>query len=98
MLTDFPDPVAPAISRCGIRARSPTRTVPATSLPRATANFDFTLAEAIVKTCGDDIEFRVEVFFVGWDENLQAAFYGETGGDDEDIFGEAFVLRVGNFI
>src|SRR5579859_1718322 len=33
--TDLPEPVAPAISRWGIRARSPTRTAPATSLPSA---------------------------------------------------------------
>ena len=40
MHTDFPEPVAPAISTCGIFAISVTTAFPATSLPSANANFD----------------------------------------------------------
>ena len=39
MQTDLPCPVAPAISRCGIRVRSPTIAWPETSLPIARASF-----------------------------------------------------------
>ena len=35
MQTDFPEPVAPAMSRCGILARSETSGRPETSLPSA---------------------------------------------------------------
>ena len=35
MQTLLPDPVAPAISRCGIRVRSPTTVLPETSVPIA---------------------------------------------------------------
>ena len=35
MQTLFPDPVAPAISRCGMRVRSPTTVLPETSVPIA---------------------------------------------------------------
>ena len=35
MQTLFPDPVAPAISMCGIRVRSPTTVFPETSVPIA---------------------------------------------------------------
>jgi len=38
--TDFPEPVAPAISRCGICARSQTTASPAMFLPRAKASGD----------------------------------------------------------
>jgi hypothetical protein len=33
MQTDLPEPVVPAISRCGMRVRSSTIGLPATSLP-----------------------------------------------------------------
>jgi hypothetical protein len=38
--TDLPVPVAPAMSRCGMRARSCTYTFPVVSLPMASASFD----------------------------------------------------------
>ena len=41
MQTLLPLPVAPAISRCGIFARSATTGSPETPLPRASASFDF---------------------------------------------------------
>ena len=37
--TDFPDPVVPAIRRCGIDAKSPTIGLPEIFLPRAIGNF-----------------------------------------------------------
>ena len=39
METDFPEPVAPATSRWGMRARSVTTGAPAMSLPRAMGSF-----------------------------------------------------------
>ena len=38
--TDLPVPVEPAISRCGIRARSVTTGSPWIDLPRASVSFD----------------------------------------------------------
>ena len=43
MDTDLPVPVAPAIRRCGIRARSATTTLPVVSLPSARVSFDSAL-------------------------------------------------------
>jgi hypothetical protein len=40
MPTDLPDPVVPAINRCGIFCRSATIGLPAMSLPRAIVNED----------------------------------------------------------
>ena len=40
MQTDFPEPVEPAISMCGILAISETTTLPAMSFPTAKASFD----------------------------------------------------------
>ena len=40
MQTLFPDPVCPAIRRCGSFARSVTIAPPATSFPSATVSFD----------------------------------------------------------
>ena len=40
MQTDLPLPVAPAISRCGIFARSPTTASPLTSRPSASRSFE----------------------------------------------------------
>ena len=34
MATDFPEPVVPAISRCGMRARSTSTDSPPIALPR----------------------------------------------------------------
>ena len=39
-LTDLPAPVDPAISRCGIVARSPTNGSPWMVLPSASVSFD----------------------------------------------------------
>ena len=36
--TDFPEPVVPAINKCGIEAKSPTIGIPDIFLPRATGN------------------------------------------------------------
>ena len=38
--TDLPVPVAPATSRCGMRARSATMTLPVVSLPKASVSFE----------------------------------------------------------
>ena len=38
MQTDFPDPVVPAINKCGIEAKSPTIGVPEIFLPKAIGN------------------------------------------------------------
>jgi hypothetical protein len=38
MQTDFPDPVVPAIRRCGIEAKSPIIGMPDIFLPRAIGN------------------------------------------------------------
>ena len=38
MPTDLPEPVVPAISRCGMRARSATTGTPPMSLPSASAS------------------------------------------------------------
>ena len=40
MPTDLPLPVAPAIIKCGMRARSPMTAPPAVSLPSATARLE----------------------------------------------------------
>ena len=40
MATDLPDPVVPAISKCGIRARSAMTGVPPISLPSTKDSFD----------------------------------------------------------
>ncbi len=40
MATDLPDPVVPAINKCGIRARSATTELPPMSLPKANVNGD----------------------------------------------------------
>ena len=45
--TDLPLPVAPAISRCGMRARSPTTGWPAVSLPSASVSVDGELRERL---------------------------------------------------
>ena len=37
--TDFPDPVVPAISRCGIKAKSPTIGFPEIFFPSAIGSF-----------------------------------------------------------
>ena len=41
MQTDLPEPVAPAMSRCGIFAMSVTMVLPAMSLPTPKASFAF---------------------------------------------------------
>jgi len=38
--TDLPEPVAPAIKRCGISEMSATTGLPATSTPKLTANLE----------------------------------------------------------
>ena len=45
--TDLPEPVAPAINRCGIRVRSATTGSPDTSRPKATASGEPTLAKSL---------------------------------------------------
>ena len=37
--TDFPDPVVPAINKCGIEAKSPTIGIPEILFPKAIGNF-----------------------------------------------------------
>ena len=41
MATDFPEPVVPATSRCGMRARSATIGLPVMSLPSAIVMREF---------------------------------------------------------
>ena len=38
MQTDFPEPVVPAINKCGIEAKSPTIGIPEIFFPRAIGN------------------------------------------------------------
>ena len=38
MQTDLPDPVVPAINKCGIDAKSPTTGIPEIFLPKAIGN------------------------------------------------------------
>ncbi len=51
--TDFPDPVAPAIRRCGIFARSATWQRPAMSFPRARGR-----SALLARNCGDSMVSR----------------------------------------
>ena len=39
MQTDFPDPVVPAINRCGIAKRSPITETPEMPFPKAIGSF-----------------------------------------------------------
>ena len=48
--TDFPEPVVPAISRCGIEVKSPTIGLPEIFLPSAIGNLiSFFLKSAFAK-------------------------------------------------
>ena len=48
--TDFPDPVVPAINKCGIEAKSPTIGFPEIFLPSAIGNLiSFFLKSALAK-------------------------------------------------
>ena len=50
MQTDFPEPVVPAISKCGIEDRSPTIGFPEIFLPRAIGNLvSFFLKSALFR-------------------------------------------------
>src|SRR5260370_17322818 len=51
-----------------------------------------------MKAEGNEAKFGIEVFGVGGFEHMQARFHGEAGGDYENIFGVALVLRVGDFV
>ena len=46
MPTDLPEPVVPATSRCGIRARSATVGIPAISLPNASVKGELERSKA----------------------------------------------------
>ena len=46
MATDLPEPVVPAIRRCGIRARSTATGVPPMSLPMASGSLAFDLSKS----------------------------------------------------
>ena len=46
--TDLPDPVVPAISKCGIRAKSAITGTPPMSLPSAKASFPGWLAHSLL--------------------------------------------------
>ena len=48
--TDFPDPVEPAIIRCGIFARSATTTCPDISLPSANVIGEFLVLNSVDST------------------------------------------------
>ena len=37
--TDFPEPVVPAINKCGMEAKSPIRGIPEIFFPKAIGNF-----------------------------------------------------------
>jgi hypothetical protein len=45
-LTDFPEPVVPAMRRWGMRARSAAKGIPSMSLPMPMVSFDFDLRKA----------------------------------------------------
>ena len=55
MPTDLPEPVVPAISRCGMRARSATIGWPPMSLPSASASGELHL---VVRLRADDLAER----------------------------------------
>ena len=61
-MTLLPEPVAPAISRCGILARSTAWASPATSRPRANVSFDSDAVNSTssrMRRSGDDVEVLV---------------------------------------
>ena len=61
-MTLLPEPVAPAISRCGILARSTAWALPATSRPRANVSFEPERREVDLledPPQGDDVEVLV---------------------------------------
>ena len=51
--TDLPEPVAPAISRCGIASRREVKTSPLMSLPSASVNLD-----SEFRNCSESINWR----------------------------------------
>ena len=61
------------------------------------ANEDFALAEFVFEAGRDEAEFPVVIGGAG-NEDLETALDSEAGGNDEDVFREALVLRVGDFI
>src|SRR6267142_4202664 len=61
--TDLPDPVVPAINKCGMRARSATMGTPPMSLPSASASGELTSS----KLGFDDLAQRHDLaLFVGY--------------------------------
>ena len=62
-MTDLPEPVAPAISICGIFARSATIGVPETSRPRTKVNGLFSLATS--GDCNTSLSLTVAICLFG---------------------------------
>ena len=56
--TDFPEPVVPATSKCGIFAKSTTTGFPEISCPKANVKFD----DDFLKVCEDNISVNLTIF------------------------------------
>ena len=48
--TDLPDPVVPAINKCGIEAKSPTTGMPAILFPKAIGNLISFLLKSLLES------------------------------------------------
>ncbi len=73
--TLFPAPVAPAINMCGIRAKSPTRTAPPTSLPSAMVSLDFAFAAWYSLLSSTSLKVTSRLFLLG----ISTPTYGRPG-------------------
>ena len=81
-MTLLPEPVAPAISRCGILARSTAWATPATSRPRANVSFDSDAVKSTssrMRRSGDDVEVLVR------DLDADRALAGDRRLDPERV-------------
>src|SRR5271167_3655581 len=61
------------------------------------ADTDLPLAEAVFESRRNKAEFAIVVVRTG-NQNQEAVLYREAGGDDKDVFGESFVLRIADFV
>ena len=73
MPTDLPEPVVPAISRCGMRARSATTGTPPMSLPSASASGEVDL---VVGLGFDDLAERDDLALLVRDLQADHRFAG----------------------
>ena len=77
--TDLPEPVVPAISRCGIRARSTTTGSPPMVLPRQSGSFD---GRVVVFARGQqlaEIDFLAELVRQFDADGVAARHHGDAG-------------------